>query len=111
MQNLEEKPSTATNKFITMAKKKHVYNKSTGRKYGPGSYDHAYGKKTSKQRSQRNKARRAVRASLAAKYGAKKAASMLKGKDVDHIKPIAKGGKNGKSNLRISTKRANRGRK
>lgn len=91
--------------------KKHVYNKSTGRKYGPGSYDHAYGKKTSKQRSQRNKARRAVRAALVSKYGAKKAAQMLKGKDVDHVKPIAKGGKNGLSNLRVTSKKKNRGRK
>jgi 5-methylcytosine-specific restriction endonuclease McrA len=90
--------------------KVHKYNKSTGRKYGPGSYDYKYGKKTSKQRSQRNKARRAVRASLTAKYGARKAAAMLKGKDVDHAKPIAKGGKNRLSNLRIMSKKKNRGR-
>lgn len=32
----------------------------------------------------------------------------LRGKDVDHKRPLAKGGGNGKGNLRIQSKRANR---
>lgn len=54
------------------------------------------------KRSARNKARRKM-----AKVVGKAA---LKGKDVDHIKPLAKGGSNGLRNLRIQSIRANRSR-
>jgi len=87
---------------------KRKYNASTGRDY---SYDRAYNKKTIKQRSQRNKARREVFNMLEEKYGASKAKAMMKGKDVDHIKSIRKGGANTKSNLRLLTPAKNRGDK
>lgn len=54
------------------------------------------------KRSARNKARRKM-----AKVVGKAA---LKGKDVDHIKPLAKGGSNSLRNLRIQSVSANRSR-
>jgi hypothetical protein len=54
-----------------------------------------------KKRSQRNAARRAMEKKVG------KAA--LKGKDVDHKKPIRNGGGNGLGNLRIRSVKANRG--
>jgi len=45
-----------------------------------------------------------ARRKMAKKHG--KAA--IRGKDVDHIKPISKGGTNALSNLRIRSKRKNR---
>jgi hypothetical protein len=89
--------------------KKHIYNKSTGRRYG--GYDRRYGKKTVEHRSQRNKARRIVLASLIKKYGTTRAKAMMKGKDVDHKKPIAAGGSNRLSNLRLLDPEKNRGLK
>jgi hypothetical protein len=53
-----------------------------------------------KNRAARNKARKEVEKRVG------KAA--LRGKDVDHKRPLAKGGGNGKGNLRIQSKRANR---
>jgi hypothetical protein len=53
-----------------------------------------------KKRAQRNAAR-----TLMAKAGKVKKGD---GKDVDHAKPIAKGGTNAKSNLRVQTKSNNR---
>ena len=53
-----------------------------------------------KNRANRNKARKEVEKRVG------KAA--LRGKDVDHKRPLAKGGGNGKGNLRIQSKRANR---
>jgi len=94
-----------------MPTKKKVYNKSTGRKYGPGSYDSRYLKKTVKDRVKRNAARAIVKKSLTKKYGKKKAASMLKGKEIDHIKSLKKKGSNIRSNLRISSISKNRSRK
>lgn len=35
----------------------------------------------------------------------------LRGKDVDHIKPLSKGGSNRRSNLRVTSISKNRGRK
>ena len=35
----------------------------------------------------------------------------LRGKDVDHIKPLSKGGSNNRSNLRVTSISKNRGRK
>jgi hypothetical protein len=53
-----------------------------------------------KARSERNKARRMAEAF----YG--KAA--IRGKDIDHIKPLDQGGKTTKSNIRIRDPHANR---
>jgi hypothetical protein len=53
-----------------------------------------------KNRAARNKARREVEKKVG------KAA--LRGKDVDHKRPLSKGGGNSKGNLRIRSKRANR---
>lgn len=53
-----------------------------------------------KQRAARNAARRAMEK----KYG--KAA--LKGKDVDHVKPLSKGGSNRPSNLALQKASSNR---
>jgi 5-methylcytosine-specific restriction endonuclease McrA len=53
-----------------------------------------------KKRSLRNKARRALeKAGLVSKGD---------GKDVDHVKPIAKGGGTSRSNLRVRSDNANR---
>ena len=54
-----------------------------------------------KKRAQRNAARRAMEKKVG------KAA--LKGKDVDHVKPIRNGGGNGHGNLRVRSVKANRG--
>lgn len=77
-------------------------NKATGRDY---TYDKKYqaSKKQVANRVARNKARReAIR-----KHGK----SALKGKDVDHIKPLSQGGSNNKSNTRIISSSKNRARK
>jgi hypothetical protein len=89
-------------------KKKRVHNKSTGRDY---TYDKKYNKRTVKDRVERNKARRQMRSKLTKKYGKSKAASILRGKDVDHIRPIKSGGKTTKKNIRLIAKSKNRARK
>jgi len=53
------------------------------------------------KRSARNKARRA----MVKKHGA----AAVAGKDVDHKKPLRKGGGNGMSNLRLRSVKSNRG--
>lgn len=85
-----------------MARKK--YNKSTGRKYGKGSYEKSYQARPEQRRnrSNRNKARR----KMAKRVGK----SALKGKDVGHKRPLSKGGTNSMSNLKISSPSKNRGR-
>lgn len=55
-----------------------------------------------KNRALRNNARRAA----IRKHGK----SALKGKDVDHIKPLSRGGSNAKSNQRIVSTSVNRSR-
>ena len=45
------------------------------------------------------------------KMAKKRGAKAIRGKDVDHIKPITKGGGNSLSNLRIASKKKNRSRK
>jgi 5-methylcytosine-specific restriction endonuclease McrA len=35
----------------------------------------------------------------------------VKGKDIDHIKPLRQGGSNSRSNLRVTSIKKNRGRK
>jgi hypothetical protein len=49
-------------------------------------------------------ARNAARAAMAKKHGKE----ALRGKDVDHKKPLSKGGSNGTSNLRVVSKSTNR---
>lgn len=56
-----------------------------------------------KNRSNRNKARAKVKKLVGA--------AAVKGKDIDHKRPIAKGGSNNISNLRIRSVHANRGDK
>ena len=53
-----------------------------------------------KKRAMRNKARR--------KMEKKHGKSALRGKDVDHRRPLAKGGGNGSGNLRLSSRSSNR---
>jgi hypothetical protein len=93
-----------------MAKKKRVNNKSTGRDY---KYDTLYQSSPQqvKNRVARNKARRQKRAELTKKHGKTKAEKMLKGKDIDHRKPLSKGGSNAKSNRRLISASKNRARK
>lgn len=55
------------------------------------------------KRSARNKARRMMEKELGK--------SALKGKDVDHKKPLSKGGTNARSNLQVLSVRENRGTK
>lgn len=88
--------------------KKRVYNKSTGRDY---SYDAQYNKRTVKDRVARNKARRMKKKELESRHGKKKAAEMMKGKDVDHKRPIKNGGKTTKKNIRLMSASKNRARK
>ena len=54
-------------------------------------------------RAERVKARRTMEKTGAAKKG--------DGKDVDHIRPLSKGGTSAKSNLRMRSVKANRGDK
>lgn len=77
-------------------------NKKTGRNY---AYDKAYAARPEqkKNRAKRNAARAAVTKA--------KGKAAVKGKDVDHKKPLSKGGSNKRSNLRITTKKKNRSRK
>lgn len=60
------------------------------------------------KRAARNRARRMVFNHLAAKYGARKAEEMMKGKDVDHKNALESGGKNKLSNLRLLSPKKNR---
>lgn len=54
-----------------------------------------------KKRAKRNAARAAVKK--------KKGAAAIKGKDVGHKKPLSKGGSNAASNLKVQSKKKNRG--
>jgi len=74
-------------------------------------YDKQYNKATVADRVKRNQARAAVRRELERKYGEAKAEKMMRGKDVAHIKSVRKGGGNSKSNLKLQSVAANRGRK
>lgn len=91
----------ARNKIVGKNKRPKS-NKATGRDY---SYDTKYQnkKKQVSNRVKRNAARRAMTAA--------KGKAALKGKDVDHKKPLKSGGSNAKSNLRVTTKKKNRARK
>lgn len=77
-------------------------HKSNGRDY---SYDKAY-ESTAEQkrnRAKRNAARRRKIKSGSAKVG--------DGKDVDHIKPLKRGGSNSRSNTRVIKRSTNRAKK
>lgn len=70
------------------------------RDYG-GEYDNYHAKpEQKKKRAARNKARATMEKAGKVKKG--------DGKDVDHKKPLAKGGSNKKSNLRVTPKSKNR---
>ena len=58
-------------------------------------------------RKDRNKARRTILKELTAKYGSVKANRMMKGKDVDHKKPLSQGGSTARSNLRLRNRKDN----
>lgn len=87
--------------------KKKGANKATGRDYSKAKI---YNKKTVRQRSLRNKARRQKLKELTARFGESRAKAMMKGKDVDHIKSIKSGGGNGSKNLRLVSRKKNRSR-
>ena len=91
----------AKNKIVAKNRRKGS-NKATGRKY---SYDTEYQDRPEQvaNRVKRNKARREMAKS--------KGKAAMKGKDVDHKKPLSKGGSNSKGNLRLASKKKNRGRK
>lgn len=91
----------ARNKIVGKNKRAKS-NKATGRDY---SYDTEYQdkKKQVANRVKRNAARRLMTKA--------KGKAALKGKDVDHKKPLSKGGGNGKKNLRVTSKKKNRARK
>ena len=80
--------------------KKRVRNKSTGRNYEKEYQSYQGSPEQIAKRSQRNKARRKM----------EKAGKVHKGdqKDIDHVKPISKGGGNGAGNLRVMDKEKNR---
>ncbi len=78
-----------------MATNSKEYNKKNYKKYW-GS------KKAVAERSERNKARRILTKEGRLKKG--------DGKEVDHKKPLSKGGTNAKSNLKVTTRKANRTR-
>jgi len=83
-----------------LRRKKRVFNKSTGRDY---TYDTKYesSPEQKRNRAQRNAARRKLIRKGHARVG--------DGKDVNHKKPIAKGGTNSSSNLEVISKSKNRG--
>ena len=91
----------AKNKIVAKNKKPKS-NKATGRNY---DYDKRYqaSKDQIANRVKRNQARRSAIKNGSAKVG--------DGKDVDHIKPLSKGGSNRPSNTRVISKRVNRARK
>jgi hypothetical protein len=80
-------------------------------KTNKAKYDKAYGKATVAHRVKRNQARAIMKEKLEERYGEARAAQMMKGKDVAHIKPVSKGGTNAPSNLKLQPRSVNRGRK
>jgi len=77
-------------------------NESTGRDYG---YDKAYQKsdKQKKNRAARNKARASAIKKGSVKLGDRK--------DVDHVKPLSKGGSKSTKNTRVISRSKNRAKK
>ncbi|MCI7480139.1 MAG: HNH endonuclease [[Pasteurella] aerogenes] len=79
-----------------MAKKKSTRDRDYGKEYR--TY-HSTPEQIA-NRSKRNKARREMEKEVGK--------SALKGKEVDHKKPLSKGGSNNRSNLQVMSKTANR---
>mgnify|MGYP003131622538 CR=1 FL=1 len=76
---------------------------TNSKKYNKKNYKKYWGtKKAVSERSERNKARRILTKEGRIKKG--------DGKEVDHKKPISKGGTNSKKNLSVTTRKANRRR-
>jgi hypothetical protein len=77
----------------------------------PRPYKHEYEKQKERgehpDRMERQRARRKMDASSPDKNGNGKA-DKREGKDIDHVKPLSKGGTNAKSNLKLKTPSANR---
>lgn len=69
------------------------------------NYRKEYDNYHSKPKQKKNRAARNAARSTMAKKGK---VAKGDGKDVDHKKPLAKGGSNGKSNLRVTPKSKNR---
>lgn len=86
-----------------MPKSKKPYNKSTGRNYKSDYKKFQSSTKAKKDRAARNTARRKM----------EKAGKVRKGdnKDVDHKKPLSKGGTNAKKNLRVTSRSKNRAKR
>lgn len=73
-----------------------------------GAYYHKNKKKFNNSTEKRKRAaRNKARAMMKKKLGA----AAIKGKDVDHIRPLKNGGKTRLSNLRVMSKSKNRARK
>ena len=66
---------------------------------------HGKGYQATKTQKQNRAKRNSARAAMKKKHGAAK----LKGKDVGHKKPLIKGGSNKMSNLKIQSRKSNRG--
>jgi len=87
---------------IVAKNKRPKSNKKTGRDY---TYDKAY-QKSAKQVSNRVKRNKARKSAL--KNGS---AKLHDNTDVDHKKPLAKGGSNAKSNTQVIKRSTNRAKK
>ena len=79
------------------AGKGHRGTKATGR-----DYKYERGQMTSKQKADNARRAKARRDAIKAKR-----VRRGDGKHVDHIKPLSKGGSNGRSNTRVTTAKAN----
>ena len=74
----------------------------------PGYMASYYRKNKDKFNNPKEKKKRAARNRDRYKMKKKYGASALKGKDIDHKKPLRNGGGNGASNLRIQSRKKNR---
>lgn len=89
--------------LLYVSKFKQIFEKEEERDYRK-EYDEYHAKpEQKKNRAKRNKARNDMKKSGKVKKG--------DGKEVDHIKPLSKGGGNGSSNLRVVTQKTNRKKK
>ena len=71
----------------------------------PRNYKEEYARFHSKPEEIKKRAERnSARATMKKKLGSK----AIAGKDIDHVKPLRKGGSNAAGNLRVSSVRANR---